>query len=318
MEDNLEYPTVKVLILSYNGKDLLEDSISSYLANTYSNFEIIVIDNGSVDGTYEYVARNFPDVKIIRTEKNLGYSGGFNLGLNYAFIKINADYVLVTNNDVKADKNVIKELVKVAKTEDRIGFVTGKVYYYDKPNILQTVGKYEDPIRWNGNHIGHREIDNGQYDIIQERAFADDVFTLVSARLYNDVGGYDENFFLQSEEFEWQARAKKFGYKIMYTPHAKIWHKESMTIGKRSAIKEYYDARNPIIVILLHKNQDYFRKFFWNNFKKRLVRGSFVIIIKHFDIKMAICRWCGFFSAIWWGILNKKFKKKHFINVSFI
>jgi len=314
MEDNLEYPKVKVLILSYNGKDLLDDSISSYLANTYSNFEIIVIDNGSIDGTYEYVARNFPEVKIIRIEKNLGYSGGFNFGLNYAFIQLNADYVLVTNNDVKADKNVIKELVKIAKMEDRIGFVTGKVYYYDKPNILQTVGKYEDPIRWNGNHIGHKETDNGQYDIIQERAFADDVFTLVSARLYNEVGGYDETFFLQSEEFEWQARAKKYGYKIMYTPNAKIWHKVSMTIGKRSAIKEYYDARNPIIVILMHQTPDFFRKFFWNNFIRKMVRGSIVLVLKHFDVQLAIHRWRGFISGLWWGLKNDKFELKHFIS----
>ena len=249
-------PKVSVLILSYNGKHLLADSVSSYLKNNYPNFSVIVIDNGSVDGTKEYVEQNFPGVMLLRTEKNLGYSGGFNLGLDYAFKQINSDYVLVTNNDVKVDENVISELVKVAVTDKKIGFVTGKVYYYDQPQILQSVGKKEDPVRWNGGHIGHREEDLGQHNEICERFFADDIFTLVSKDLFDEVGGYDTKFFLQSEEYDWQARGKKAGFKIMYTPYAKIWHKESMTIGAVSPLKTFYDARNPMLVILLHKPPD--------------------------------------------------------------
>ena len=78
-------PKVIVLILSYNGKYLLQDSISSYLANNYTNFEVVVIDNGSNDGTQEWVAQHYPEVFVLRTEKNLAYSGGFNFGLDYAF-----------------------------------------------------------------------------------------------------------------------------------------------------------------------------------------------------------------------------------------
>jgi len=98
---------VVILILSYNGKHLLKDSISSYLANDYPNFEVIVIDNGSKDGTKEWVEQNYPGIIVLRTEKNLGYSGGFNFGLDYAFNKKNADNVLITNNDVKADNKVL-------------------------------------------------------------------------------------------------------------------------------------------------------------------------------------------------------------------
>ena len=135
MGDLMEYPKVFVLVLSYNGKHLLEDSLSSYLENDYPNFEVVVIDNGSTDRTIEYVERCFPKSKVIRIEKNLGYSGGFNFGLDFAFNKNDADYALISNNDVKADKNVISELVKVAKTDEKIGFVTGKAYYYERPNV---------------------------------------------------------------------------------------------------------------------------------------------------------------------------------------
>lgn len=308
------YKKVIVLILSYNGKHLLEDSISSYLANDYPNFEVVVIDNGSTDGTKEWVEKNYSQVYVLRTENNLGYSGGFNFGLDFAFNKKNADYVLITNNDVKADCKVITELVKVADTDEMIGFVTGKVYFYDYPDILQTVGKKYDELRWNGGHIGNREVDVGQYDKVEERYFADDIFTLVSRKLYLETGGYDTTFQFQCEEYDWQARAKKFGYKIFYTPYAKIWHKESMTIGKNSAFKSYYDSRNPLLVILLHKDSHFFRKYLWHHFKYNIFRVS-LVSLKNGRISIFFAVYRGFFSAIIWGLKNNKFSISHFINV---
>lgn len=303
---------VIVLILSYNGKHLLDDSISSYLANDYPSCEVVVIDNGSTDGTKEWVAQNFPKVVVLRTEKNFGYSGGFNFGLDYAFNRKLADYVLITNNDVKADSKVISELVKVAETDPMIGFVTGKVYYFDKPDTLQTVGKGDDPIRWNGEHIGNREIDNGQYDQIAERIFADDIFALVSCKLYANTGGYDTTFRFQAEEYDWQARAKKPGYKIFYTPYAKIWHKESVTIGKNSTFKAYYDARNPMLVILKHKSPEFFRKYFWQHFQKGVIRSS-LVTLKQMRPTVSFAIWRGFISGLIWGFKNKHFSTSHFI-----
>ena len=305
---------VIVLILSYNGKNLLEDSISSYLTNDYPSFEVVVIDNGSTDGTKEWVMHNYPGVFILRTEKNLGYSRGFNFGLDYAFNKKNADHVLITNNDVKADYKVISELVKVIETDPIIGFVTGKVYFYKQPDTLQTVGKHEDPVRWNGEHIGDREIDNGQYDQVAERIFADDIFILVSRKLYSDTGGYDTTFRFQAEEYDWQARAKKLGFKIFYTPYAKIWHKDSMTIGKNSAFKAYYDARNPMLIILKHKSPEFFRKYFWQHLKKDVIKSS-LVTLKQFRPTVSFAIWRGFTSGLIWSFKNKQFSCRHFIKV---
>ncbi|MFN8258869.1 MAG: glycosyltransferase family 2 protein [Bacteroidales bacterium] len=308
----MESPKVSVLILSYNGKHLLEDSVSSYLANEYSNFEVVVIDNGSTDDTKTYVEKTFPAAKLIRLEKNRGYSGGFNFGLDYVFNQNNSKYAIITNNDVKVDNQLITELVKVAETNEKIGFVTGKVYYYDQPDTLQTVGKREDPIYWNGGHIGSKEIDKGQFEEVAERYFADDIFTLVSQKMYKEVGAYDENFLFQSEEYDWQARAKAVGYKIMYTPGAKIWHKESMTIGKQSPFKAFYDARNPMIVVMKYKSADFFRKYFWVYFRKDIFRDS-LVRIKKGRPKVAWAIWRGFFSGLGWGFRNKKLSWKHFI-----
>lgn len=308
----MSHPKIIVLILSYNGRHLLKEAISSYLNNDYPNFEVAVIDNGSIDGTEEFIGKNFCGVKVLRTEKNLGYSGGFNLGLDYAFCRENADYVLITNNDVKADGNVISELVKVALKDKRIGFVTGKVYYYNQPNVLQTVGKYLDPIRWNGDHIGHGEVDKGQYEEVCERHFIDDIFALVSKRLYKKTGGYNTMFFLQGEEYDWQARARKLGFRVFYTPYAKIWHKDSMTIGKDSAEKAYYDSRNPMLVILLHKPPQFFRRYFWHHLLRDVIKGS-LLSLKQVKISAFLAKWHGFLSGVGWAIKNKKFTLGHFI-----
>ena len=109
------HPSVLVLILSYNGKELLIDAVQSYLDCEYPNFKVAVIDNGSTDGTEDFIRNNYPNVVFMRSEKNLGYSGGMNIGLAYAFEQNNYDYVLITNNDVIADKQIITALVKLRK-----------------------------------------------------------------------------------------------------------------------------------------------------------------------------------------------------------
>lgn len=303
----MENNKVVVLILSFNGKELLKDSITSYLNNDYSNFEVVVIDNGSSDGTYEMIQNHYPNVKCLRIIKNRGYSGGFNFGLEYAFDTINADYVLITNNDVKADNRVITSLVETAEKHAKIGFVTGKVYYYDAPDILQTVGKYSHKILWKGGHIGNKQKDIGQFEEERELDFADDVFTLVSRELYLTIGGYDPDFFLQCEEFDWQARGKKANFKIYYSPKAKIWHKESMTIGKNSMIKTYYDSRNPLIVIAKHRESVFFRRFFW--YTTRYILKAGIHDCAHSDFKRAFFRFKGLLSGLNFSI------QKRYINL---
>lgn len=308
----MDYPKVIVLTLNYNGKPLLDDCITSYLANDYPNFEIVMIDNGSHDGSEEYVKVTYPMVTCIQTGKNLGYSGGFNVGLKYAFDEQRADFALITNNDVKVHFRVISTLVEAALQDPSRGFITGKVYYFDQPDTLQSVGKYEHPLRWNGGHLGAREIDKGQYDEPSERFFIDDIFTLVRREVYEKTGGYDTTYFLQCEEYDWQARAKQVGYKFYYTPFAKIWHKESMTLGKWSPRKAYFDARNPLIVIMRYKEPTFFKRYFWWHIYYFIVLGS-LHNAKHLQIKIAFKLWQGLFSAIYWGIVNKKLSWKHFI-----
>ncbi len=303
---------VIILILSYNGKHLLDESVSTYLENDYPNFEVVVIDNGSTDETKAWTEQNFPKVEVLRTEKNLGYSGGFNFGLDYSFNEKQADYVLITNNDVKADTKVVSELVKVMESDESIGFVTGKVYFYDHPNILQTVGYYTDPVKWIGGHLGGHQEDKGQFDKVEERPYSDDIFALVSKNCYQATQGYDTEFQFQAEQFDWQIRAKKKGFKIYYTPHAKIWHKDSITIGKSSPFKMYYDVRNTFIVRLKHREDSYLK-----NYTKYYLRDIVILPLLKNMLKLKLNYVykiiTAFLSATKWGIYNRKLKLEYFI-----
>lgn len=295
-------PFVCVLILNYNGKHLLKEALESYLANDYPNYKVVVVDNGSTDQSDEFVKANYPEVYVHRTVKNLKYSGGLNFGMEYAFNKLNADYVLITNNDVKAAPDLITALVETSERDKDIAFTIGKVYYYDQPDVLQTVGKKFHPTLWNGGHIGNGERDTGQYDKVEERYWCDDIYWLVKREVWEKTGGYDTEFAFQGEDFDWQVRAKQLGYKIMYTPKARLWHKESMTIGKASPFKAYYDARNPLIIHMKYRT----RKEFMPVLKQRftiLLKSTPKMIAKG-RLMVALKSWQGFSSALAWGYRN--------------
>ena len=297
-------PKVVVLILSYNGKRLLKEAISSYLANEYPNFEMAVVDNASSDGTKEYLERHWPKVHVVRTERNLGYAGGANLGLKYAFEERKADYALFTNNDVRADHNIIEALVKTASSDEKIAFTVGKVYYYDQPNVLHSVGKRYDKIRWNGGHIGRNEVDKGQYDQETERAWCDDIYWLINKAVYFDIGGYDTEFFLQGEDFDYQVRAKKAGYKIYYTPEAKLWHMTSETIGRGSSYVEYFNSRNPLIVHMKHRPREESIPCIRQKRNELLALTPKLMIRLRF--RFIYRMWLGYHSALHWGRKNNR------------
>jgi hypothetical protein len=302
---------VIVITLNWNGEAWLRPCVESVLRSSYPDFELVVIDNDSTDSSAVRIRQEFPRVKVIQNGANLGYSRGFNVGLEYGFGERNADYCLVMNNDTVIDEDAIAALVECAEADRRAGFVTGKVYYFDQPDTLQTVGKCEDPVRWNGEHIGAREIDVGQHDEVAERVFADDIFTLVRREMYEQTGGYNPVFFLQCEEYDWQARAKTLGWKIVYTPKARLWHKVGMTLGKASPKKAYYDARNPMIVLMLHRSPEFFRRFFRDHVRRSvrtLVRQGAKL---HWATSWNIAQ--GLASGITWGFRNKKLTVQHFL-----
>ena len=294
-------PKVFVVTLNWNGLKWLPDCLDSVLKMDYPNFEVIVADNGSTDGSQALVRENFPNVHLVENGANLGYARGFNSGLAYA-AKHGADYFLIMNNDTVIDHGALSALVETAQVQEQAGFVSGKVYFYDRPDTFQTVGKKEDPIVWNGDHIGWMAKDIGQFETVAERVFLDDVMTLVDRRLYDQVGGYDDQFFLQAEEFDWQARAKADGWKFYYTPKARLWHRVSMSMGGAgSPIGRYFDTRSRMVVMARYLSPRRFLRFYVQTLFQvtdGLLRG--LAQLNSRKIKPRLAMWLGFWAGTLW------------------
>lgn len=299
-------PKVFVLILSYNGLRWLQGCLPTVLQMDYLNYEVVVIDNGSSDGTEEFLRRNFPQVHLVLLQPNRGYAGGFDAGLDYA-AHLSADYFLVMNNDTEIDCHALTALVDAAESLDRAGFVTGKVYFHDRREVFQSVGKRDDPIQGSGDYLGYGEKDEGQYDAIAERAFVDDVYTLVNRHLYDEIGGYDPQFYLQCEEFDWQLRAKKAGWKIYYTPHAKLWHHGSVTTGGvGSAVNNYFLERSRIIALAKHGGiSQVFRYLAWSGGQSLYRLAGSVVRLNPSTFKPRLARLLGIFSGMVWMLHHK-------------
>ena len=292
------FPKVIIITLNWNRKEDTIECINSLLELDYPSYEIVVVDNGSTDGSVKSFKKTFPDITIIENERNLGYALGMNKGIEYALSK-NVKYVLILNNDIVIDKNALKELVKVAKSNPKIGFVSGKVYYHSEPNKLQVTGNIINLNTGSVRHVGAGETDHGQYNEIKEYKFLDDVFWLVRTEVFRKVGMYDPNFFLQFEETDLCARANKY-FKLVYTPRAKIWHKASQSSGGvGSPIITYYLARNWIVFMRRNASSREFLTFMLYFLMIRtprilapsIIRKRFNRIVAHIKGVLSGVRW---------------------------
>lgn len=125
----MSYPKAIVVTLNWNRKEDTIECLKSLLELDYANYEIVVVDNGSMDGSAQAIRQSFPNITVIENKENLGYSLGMNTGIKYA-LEQGVKYVLIMNNDTVIDKGALTELVKVAESDPTIGFVTGKAYFY--------------------------------------------------------------------------------------------------------------------------------------------------------------------------------------------
>lgn len=174
---------------------------------------------------------------------------------------------MILNYDTVIDPPVLTELVKTAESGEDTGFVSGKEYYYRDPLKLQTVGRFNHPINLLGSHVGFQEYNVGQYDEIKEYDFIDDIFLLINRKVFDKVGGYDENFFLHWEETDWCARVRRAGFRILYTFRAKLWHKGLLTT---------LDGMTPLALFYLTRNQI---PFMWRNANRSQFLAFTIILI---------------------------------------
>lgn len=224
--------------------------------------ELILVDNGSKEdhGT-EFLAA-YPGLKYLRSEQNLGFAGGNNIGINIA----SGEFLLLLNNDTEISDNLIQVLTETMDKNPEIGIISPLILYYDQPDTIQYAGFTEmNYLTARNKGIGSMEINQGQYDKqSKETAFCHGAAMMCRRADLAKVGQMAENYFLYYEELDWCEQFKRAGKKIWFTGQTKIYHKESMSVGKESSIKTYFMTRNRMLFI--RRNTSWFNTFLFSCF----------------------------------------------------
>lgn len=238
-------PFVSIIALNYNQTEVTCAFLESTKNLTYGHFETIIIDNASAKNPAKQIEQgNYPNVRLIVCEKNLGFTGGNNLGMREA----KGDYIFIVNNDTEVTPDLLNKLLAPFAQDERIGVVSPKIKFYDHPDIIQYAGFHPmNPYTGRTGAVGSREVDQGQHNTPGETYGAHGAAMMVKREVIEKVGMFAEKFFIYYEEWDWSARIRRAGYKIFYQPEATIYHKESVTMGKESAIKAHYHIRNRIL-----------------------------------------------------------------------
>jgi GT2 family glycosyltransferase len=240
-------PNVFIIVLNWNNANETLKCLESLRQLNYSNYQIIVIDNGSTDNSPEIIRSSFPEITILETGENLGYAGGNNVGNRYAMGK-GAEYVWILNNDTVVDNHCLEYMVQAAEADERIGMVGSKILFIDKPDTICYAGGRvylnRGGLTW---HIGSNHIDDGSFDKPMETEYITGCSVLAKREMIEDVGLLDENYFLYFEDADWSLRARQKGWKVFYEPKARLWHKQ----------KDLFDA-------------DYIYRYLYYSFRNRL------------------------------------------------
>lgn len=238
-------PQISVIIVNWNGLALLDECLGSLKGQTFRDFEIILVDNGSTDGSAEWVRRHHPGVKLLELESNLGFSAGNNQGLKIARGK----FIALLNNDTKADPGWLEALHHCIQSDDRIAACDSKILYYDRPGLVWSLGgSYTVAGSVFARH--HREPDEKA-----DKNPADVFIAVACAALYrkkviDGIGFFDEDFFNGYEDVDWSFRARLSGFRIVNEPKAVVWHKVSSTQVHNSPEFVYHGQRNVSAVFI--------------------------------------------------------------------
>ncbi len=248
-------PLVSVIIVNWNGMKYIKECLDSLFNQSYSNYEIILVDNASSDGSVEFVEKNYPKVRIIRNKENLGFAEGNNIGIH----ETKGELVALFNPDAVAEKEWLSKLVSVLQSSNTIGAATGKIYYYGdkygKGAVFCTWSKVDPHSAATTNF--HKNEPVSKVDYLSGAAM------IVKREVVDKIGLLDSGYFLYFDETDWCARMIRAGYDLVYVPTAIAWHVVSASVDDflrklyymersrvRFALKNFDASYIPIFVII--------------------------------------------------------------------
>jgi len=293
---------VSIITVNFNQPKITEELLQTIQPGDDKDVEIIVVDNGSQVISINNWQSLYPQVKFIRSEQNLGFAGGNNLGVKEA----TGDYLFFVNNDTEFTDGLVEKLISVMKSNPAIGMISPMIKYYSDKGLIQYAGY--TPMNYytcRNSCIGLRERDNGQYNnITAPTAYCHGAAMMVSREAIEKAGLMSENFFLYYEEVDWCDHIKRAGYEAWVCTEALIYHKESVSVGKKSRLKEYFMNRNRILFI--RRNAPFFnRLIFYPYFILLVLPRNILAYIKNKNFNFIPM----LLKAVWWNFTNGKESK---------
>jgi hypothetical protein len=246
---------IAVVILNWNGLKMLQTYLPDLVARTTCcGAFVVVADNGSTDGSVEWLQAEWPDVKLIRFDQNYGFTGGY----NRAFLEIDADYYVLINSDVRVSEGWLEPLISFMEENPDVGVCQPKILSVAAPDTFEyagAAGGFIDRFGYpfcRGRILSNLEKDEGQYNDPVECFWATGACMVVRSALYHHLGGLDELFFAHMEEIDFCWRAKLLGYQVWCVPASTVWHVGGGTLPNNSPRKLYFNYRNNLL--MLYKN----------------------------------------------------------------
>jgi GT2 family glycosyltransferase len=213
------FPKVFIIILNYNGKNIIGPCLRSVFKNNYPNFEVVVVDNNSQDGSFEEAKMNFSKASFIKSARNLGYAAGNNLGIRFALERM-ADYVLLLNNDVEVEGDFLLRMVEISERNEKIGIVGSVIFNQDNRDVWYAGGK----ISWLTMKTRHERVISDDNDFKTE--FITGCSMLVRKEVFKKIGLLDEDFFLYWEDADFSVRTRKAGFEVRVAAKSWVYHHE--------------------------------------------------------------------------------------------
>jgi len=245
---------LSIITVNYNG---LKDTCALIDSITFNeDMEVIVVDNGSKGNEASVLQERYPDITVVRSDKNLGFAGGNNLGIKAAKGK----YLFLINNDTIFKEFTPKILIERLESSPKIGMVCPKIRFAWDNNPIQFAGYTPlSPITIRNHAIGFGEEDRGQYDTPHQTPYAHGAAMMLKREVVDKVGLMPECYFLYYEELDWSLMMTRAGYEIWIEPDSVIYHKESQSTGQGSPLRTYYITRNRLI--LVKRNSKGYKKY---------------------------------------------------------
>lgn len=242
---------VAIVILNWNGASFLERFLPGVISDSSHLARIIVADNASTDGSVELLGSNFPQVEILRLDRNFGFTGGY----NRALAQLDVEYFLLLNSDVETSSGWLEPLLDWMDNHPETAACQPKIRSYEHRELFEHAGacggfidKFGYPF-CRGRIMQSLEVDNGQYDSPLPVFWATGACMMVRSSLFKKAGGFDERFFAHMEEIDLCWRLMKYGHNIMAIPQSTVYHVGGGTLPKKNPRKTFYNFRNNLLML---------------------------------------------------------------------